>query len=150
MTRVWLPTCTVAPGIDFERRILDIYQQCRTPAEIQAAFAGLQAELDAQIRARLQDTRRILLEHFDEDVHSRLKLDLLGAQQRLDAISRMFWTLTRTVLAGAAEFDDRALAFDLHQPPAPSVSAGRYRLIAKAPSVPWARKSRNPNIRNWK
>ncbi len=126
---------TVAPGIDFERRILDIYQQCRTPAEIQAAFAGLQAELDAQIRARLQDTRRILLEHFDEDVHSRLKLDLLGAQQRLDAISRMFWTLTRTVLAGAAEFDDRALAFDLHQPPAPSVSAGRYRLIAKAPSV---------------
>jgi superfamily II DNA or RNA helicase len=123
---------TVESGIDFERRILDIYQQCRTPSEIQTAFARLQEELDAKIRARMQDTRRILLEHFDEDVHTRLKLDLLGAQQRLDTISRMFWSLTRTILAGAAHFDDVALAFDLHHPPQPGILPRHYRLIAKS------------------
>ena len=95
------------------------------------AFARLQEELDAQIRARMQDTRRILLEHFDEDVHTRLKFDLLGAQQRLDVIGRMFWTLTRTVLADRAQFDDQALSFDLQRSPTPAIQPGLYRLISK-------------------
>lgn len=122
---------TIESGVDFERRVLDIYQQCRTPQEIQAAFAQLQAELEDKIRSRLQDTRRILLEHFDEDVHARLKVDLTGAQQRLDAISRMFWALTRHVLTDAASFDDKALAFNLHRPPVATIRPGRYQLISK-------------------
>lgn len=125
---------TIESGVDFERRILEIYQQCRTPQEIQAAFARLQSELDVTIRSRLQDTRRVLLEHFDEDVHARLKVDLSGAQQRLDVIGRMFWSLTHYALADVAHFDDKALAFDLQRPPLATTRPGRYQLITKEKS----------------
>jgi len=126
---------TIASGADFERRVLDIYQECRTSEEIQAAFAKLQAELDESIQSRMQDTRRLLLEHFDEDVHARLKVNLGGAQQRLDAISRMFWILTRFILAGCARFDDSSLSFDLENSPLPAARPGRYHLISKEPGV---------------
>ncbi len=69
---------SIESGVDFERRILDIYQQCRSLKEIEQAFQSLQAELDQTIQSRLQDTRRILLENFDEDVHSRLRANLNG------------------------------------------------------------------------
>ena len=30
---------SIESGVDFERRVLDIYQECRTEDEIQSAFA---------------------------------------------------------------------------------------------------------------
>jgi superfamily II DNA or RNA helicase len=119
-------------GVDFEKRILAIYQECRTPAEIDAAFRALQAEMDEQIRTRLDDTRRALFEHFDEDVHERLRIQLADARATLDRVGRRFWDLTRFALAGRARFDDRELAFDLDQPPREDLEAGRYHLISKS------------------
>ena len=49
---------TIESGVDFEKRILAIYQECRTPEEIDAAFRQLQEEMDEQIRTRMDDTRR--------------------------------------------------------------------------------------------
>jgi len=122
---------TIESGVDFERRVLEIYQQCRTPEEIRDAFARLQAELDEQIQTRIQETRRLLLEHFDEDVHARLRVNLTNAQERLDRIGAMFWTLTRFILADRARFDDKRLAFDLKDSPLPAARPGRYYLISK-------------------
>ncbi len=119
-------------GVDFEKRILAIYQDCRTPAEIDAAFRALQAEMDEQIRSRLDDTRRALFEHFDEDVHERLRLQLADARARLDRVGRRFWELTRFVLGAKARFDDAALAFDLTASPRPDIDTGRYHLISKS------------------
>ena len=118
-------------GVDFERRVMDIYQECRTAEEIETAFKALQTELDEQIQGRLKDTRQKLLEHFDEDVHQRLKVNLAGTKLRLDQISRMFWILTRFVLDGRSTFDDTALTFDLADSPLPNVKPGRYHLITK-------------------
>lgn len=123
---------SIESGVDFERRVLEIYQTCRTADEIETAFARLQAELDEQIETRMQDTRKILLEHFDEDVHTRLRVNLTGAQQRLDRIGRMFWVLTQYILASYAAFDDETLSFDLHTPPLPAAKPGRYHLISKS------------------
>jgi len=122
---------SIESGVDFERRILDIYQQCRTPREIESAFEALRAELDETIASRIQETRQILLEHFDEDVHARLRVNLTGAQEQLDRVGRMFWTLTRFILDGKAAFDDKALSFHLTDPPLPSVRSGAYHLISK-------------------
>jgi SNF2 family DNA or RNA helicase len=97
---------SIEAGVDFERRILDIYQQCRTQGEIESAFEALRAELDETIASRIQETRQILLEHFDEDVHARLRVNLTGAQEQLDRVGRMFWTLTRFILGGKAAFDE--------------------------------------------
>lgn len=122
---------SIESGVDFERRILDIYQQCRTPEEIEAAFRALREELDETIASRIQETRRILLEHFDEDVHARLRVNLTGARERLDRVGWMFWVLTRFILDGKATFDDTMLAFHLTDSPLPSVRPGTYHMISK-------------------
>jgi hypothetical protein len=128
---------TIESGVDFEKRILAIYQQCRTHEEIDAAFRQLQQEMEETIQARLADTRRILLEHFDEDVHARLRMRLDDARDALDRIGRQFWAVTRYILAERATFDDERLTFDLHIPPGDGVKAGRYHMISKsAPNVP--------------
>jgi hypothetical protein len=123
---------SIESGVDFEKRILTIYQQCRTPAEIEAAFKTLQEEMDEHIQARMTDTRKMLLENFDEDVHERLRIQLKDAKAQLDRFGKRFWSLTRFMLHDRAQFDDTALAFDLTQPPKPEISAGRYHLISKS------------------
>ncbi len=122
---------SIESGVDFERRILDIYQECRTPEEIGNAFQTLQAELDETISSRIQDTRRILMEHFDEDVHARLRVNLTGAQEQLDRVGHMFWGLTRFILDGTAQFDDHEFCFHLPEPPIAAAKPGTYHLISK-------------------
>ncbi len=122
---------SIESGVDFERRILDIYQQCRTPEEIEGAFQRLRYELEEKIRGKLAETRQKLLEHFDEDVHSRLRVNLEGARQQLDRVGMMFWRLTRFVLDGQAKFDEANLGFDLETPPRDGILPGHYRLISK-------------------
>ena len=100
---------TIESGVDFEKRILAIYQECRTLEEIEAAFRKLQEEMDEQIRTRMDDTRRKLFEHFDEDVHQRLRLQLADAKAQLDRVGQRFWSLTRFILEDRARFDDDAL-----------------------------------------
>lgn len=127
---------SIESGVDFERRVLDIYQQCRTPEEIKAAFQALRKELDEKINTRIQQTRKILLEHFDEDVHARLRVNLTGAMEQLDRVGRMFWTLTRFILDDRAQFDDQTLSFQLTVSPIPTARSGTYYLISKKrPSV---------------
>lgn len=123
---------SIESGVDFEKRILAIYQECRTQDAIDAAFRALQAEMEEQIRTRLDDTRRALFEHFDEDVHQRLRLRLADARAQLDRVGERFWSLTRYVLAARARFDDTALAFDLDRPPREDIPGGRYHLISKS------------------
>lgn len=121
----------IESGIDFEKRILDIYQSCRTQEEIEQAFESLQKELEADIAERLDDTRKLLLEHFDEDIHDLLKIQLDAAQQRLDKVGRLFWDLTRHVLRDKARFDDDKHDFMLVQPPKSDLKPGHYQLIRK-------------------
>jgi len=123
---------SIESGVDFEKRILAIYQQCRTPEEIDAAFRTLQAEMDESIRTRMDDTRRSLFEHFDEDVHQRLRLQLDDAKAQLDRFGQRFWSLTRFMLDDRARFDEAALAFDLKRPPSAQIATGRYHLISKS------------------
>jgi len=122
---------SIESGVDFEKRILAIYQQCRTHAEIETAFANLQAEMDASIQSRMIDTRQALLENFDEDVHERLKVQLKDAQIQLDKFGKRFWALTKHAIQDYATFDDAELSFNLTKQPSPSIELGRYHLISK-------------------
>lgn len=118
-------------GLDFEKRILQIYDTCRQPEEIEAAFNALQAELEEVIADRIKHTQSELLEHFDEDVHDRLKLRLDEAEARLDKLGRWFWGVTRYALHDRARFDEQSYAFSLSSPP-DSIAPGRYQLIRGA------------------
>ena len=123
---------SIEAGVDFEHRVLEIYQQCRSEEAIQAAFEKLQTELEEQIQTRMHDTRKVLLEHFDEDVHDRLKVNLNGAQERLDRIGRLFWAVTRNTLRDHAVFDDQELSFSLTHSPIANATTGQYHLISKS------------------
>jgi adenine-specific DNA-methyltransferase len=118
-------------GVDFERRIAAIYQSCRTPEEIDQAFNQLRSELEDHIAARMADTRRKLLENFDEDVQRRLKVE---GQTILEGLERSLWALTRYELAGRADFHPDDYSFDLKslEPGWPEVPPGRYQFITRA------------------
>jgi hypothetical protein len=124
---------SIESGIDFEKRILRIYQDCRTPAEIDAAFNRLREEMDASIQARMASTRKEVLENFDEDVSLRLRDSLAAAEERLDRVSRAFWRTTRHLLRDHAAFDDTAHTFRLDPSPIPGLQPGPYHLVAKPP-----------------
>jgi len=121
----------VESNIDFEKRILKIYDTCRQPEQIEAAFNALQAELEDVIAGRIEETQTQLLENFDEDVHDRLKLRLADAQARLDKLGRWFWGVTQYALRDRARFDENAYAFSLTNPPS-GIAPGRYQLIRGA------------------
>jgi hypothetical protein len=123
---------TIESGVDFEKRILEIYQNCRDADEIQRAFDQLRDELKDSIESRMTDTRRLLLENFDEDVHQRLKMELAEAQLNIDAFSRRFWQLTRHILNERATWDDTSLTFSLLTPPTPALLPGPHHLISKS------------------
>lgn len=125
----------IESGIDFEKRILKIYETCRHPDDIEQAFNTLQAELEEAINDRIQETQSQLLENFDEDVHDRLKLRLNEAETRLDKLGRWFWGATRFALENQARFDHDSYAFALKQSPtgiSPPIAPGRYQLIRGA------------------
>ena len=122
---------TIESGIDFEKRILAIYRNCRTSEAIDAAFQKLQEELRPQIEKGMQNARKTLLDHFDEDVHTRLKDTDTEAKAALDRISNLFWRLSRFMLRELASFHDERLSFELHQPPVETARSGHYELISK-------------------
>ena len=60
-------------GVDFEKRISEIYQKCKTAEDIQHEFDALQEELFDEIEDRMATARQSILENFDEVVAARLK-----------------------------------------------------------------------------
>jgi superfamily II DNA/RNA helicase len=118
-------------GIDFEKRISEIYDTCRSPDAIEKAFTDLQKELEEHINQKIKDTQQILIENFDEDIHDLLKIKLDQAEERLDKVGRWFWRLTKHILEGKAAFEDEKYAFQLNQQIGPSVPVGKYQLVKK-------------------
>ena len=109
----------VEAGVDFERRIADIYQNCRHPSEIHSAFEQLQLDLAGEISDAMLNARKVLLENFDEEVQERLKIAQTDAKASLDRLERLLMRFTRAMLDGHATFDADELAFTLKSVPAP-------------------------------
>jgi ERCC4-related helicase len=120
----------IESGVEFEKRIVAIYQTCRTSDEIEAEFSRLRSEMDAEITATMEDTRRKLLENFDAEVHDRLRVNLAESKSYLNKYESMLWALTRHELEGNASFDDAALRFELRSVPygAAGIQEGAYAL----------------------
>ena len=96
----------IGNGVDFEKRIAQIYQLCRSPKEIKEAFDALQEELQEQISDKMLKARTTLLENFDESVKQKLRSDLVEIRDSLDVFERTLWRLTRNYLADYADFND--------------------------------------------
>lgn len=126
----------IEAGINIEKRILGIYETCRSPEEIETGFVQLQKDCEKAIKERLQQTQEQLLEHFDEDIHTLLKTQLDAAEQRLGKISRWFWGVSQHVLADYADFADEAYRFTLGRSPIENAPVGDYQLIRQRDKKP--------------
>ena len=131
----------IESGVDFEKRIVAIYQNCRRPEDIESAFNQLQLELSLEINASMTSTRQKLLEHFDDEVREKLKVRDEASRACLNRYERMLMQLSRFELGDHAEFIDdssfrlKALPFpataiplDLYELPRRSGDAHLYRL----------------------
>ncbi len=119
---------SIDSGVDFEKRINDIYQTCRRPEEIDAAFQQLQLDLQPRISAQMARTKQQLLEHFDDEVREKLRVQQAHSRAALDRHERLLIDLTRHELGGDAEFVDDG-AFVLHRSPGgDDIPLGLYEL----------------------
>lgn len=123
----------IGSGVDFERRIADIYQNCREPEEIKSSFEQLRLELSGEISDAMVKTRQALLENFDESVQEKLRIRADDSRNARSRFERMLMDLTRAELIQYASFDDSG--FDLCQIPAEiehsgltTIERGRYEL----------------------
>jgi superfamily II DNA or RNA helicase len=114
-------------GLDFEKRIAAIYQQCRTPEQIQFEFDQLQRELETEIAAGQRDAREKLLDNFDQEVVEKVRIQ---SHDFLDRFNEQLWRLTRHLLADYAHFVDNGYSFMLHTNPflGEAIHPGPYRM----------------------
>lgn len=117
----------VESGVDFEKRIAAIYQQCRTPEQIQFEFDQLQEELEAEITAGQRDAREKLLDNFDQEVVEKVRVT---SHDVLDRFNDRLWRVTRHLLRDHAHFSDDSFSFSLHRNPFPgeTIHPGPYRM----------------------
>lgn len=119
---------SIESGVDFERRVAEIYQKCRTPEEIQTSFDALQESLSAQISAGLAAARQKLLEHFDGEVAEKLHVYQAASNAALDRFGFLFWQVTQWALRDKADFQEEELAFTLRKSPLRQIPSGLHAL----------------------
>ena len=119
----------IGSGVDFERRIADIYQNCRDPEAIKSSFEQLQLDLSGEINEAMVKTRQLLLENFDEEVQDKLRIRADDSSKARNRYERMLMDLTRAELGDHAEFDVDGFRL-LHSPCADleGIALGRYEL----------------------
>lgn len=122
---------SIESGVDFEKRLLEIYQTCRTPEEINAAFDQVQTEMDAQIQQTMSETRQALLENLDEDVVNLLRIRRENNDKNISRIHRWLYALTVSYAPdciGSTDSDN--LIFTLKQNPFPQqhIATGTYQI----------------------
>lgn len=120
---------SIGSGVDFERRIAEIYRTCRKPDAIKAAFDKLREDLSGEINEAMVKTRQLLIENFDEEVQEKLRVNAAESKATLGRFEKMLMDLTHTELQDYAQFDKHpeANGFMLHTLPAsilPSPAGG--------------------------
>ena len=118
---------SIESGIDIERKILQIYQECKTADQINESFNQLQLELDQSINHELHVTKLKLLENFDEEVHEKLRVNLAESKEYVSKYENILWNLTKHALVDKAQFDDQTLSFSL-KGFVPADLNGKYKL----------------------
>lgn len=108
---------SIESGVDFEKRIAEIYQKYRSEKEIIEQFDLLQKELDDQINKKMVSTREKLLANFDDEVIDKLKIRLSESKEYISKYEQWLWALTKFELGDNASFNNDNLSFKLKKQP---------------------------------
>lgn len=120
----------IGNGVDFEKRIAQIYQDCRSPEEIQIAFDSLRDELKPEISERMKSVKTTLLENFDDEVREKLRTNQDETLQFLSRFEDNLWKVTQYYLQNFANFNSD-YSFSLHKNPFPdeAIHSGPYMIL---------------------
>lgn len=118
---------TIESGVDFEKRIVAIYQKCRTPEQIEFEFDQLQDELEGEIDDKRRDAREKLLNNFDQEVVEKVRI---SSEDYLGRFENWLWQLTRFYLSPYARFETTEHSFFLERNPfeGERIHPGPYRV----------------------
>ena len=121
---------SIGTGVDFEKRIAQIYNNCRKPEEIQEAFDQLQNDLRPQISERLEEVKSTLMENFDEEVREKLRSNMLETKESLSKFEDKLWKTTQFFLSNKAQFQND-YSFKLLENPFPNenIHSGPYMIL---------------------
>lgn len=75
-------------GVGFERKVLNIYQKCRTKEQIEKEFNQLELDLSTEIEEKFENTQRKVIQHFDEEVREKLRIRNQKISEMLNAFDR--------------------------------------------------------------
>lgn len=122
----------IESGVDIERRIFNIYQQCRNDKEIDDAFNALKEENAQLLDSQLRETSRSVLDYFDTDVVQKLNMRKETTVQRLGKYQHMMMRLAKAELSNSADFrkdrfEYKGQWYDLNWPAAEAHDARFFR-----------------------
>lgn len=117
----------IESGVDFEKRIMGIYQRCRTPQQISFEFDQLQQELETEIGEKRSEAREQLLNNFDQEVIERVRI---ASADSLSRFEDLLWKATQFFLEPYARFEPSSHAFTLLRNPfsGEPIHPGPYRM----------------------
>lgn len=121
---------SITNGVDFEKRLTEIYKKCRTKEEINEAFDALQEEFKDTIDRKVKSTQEKLFQNFDAQVVQKLKTTEDAIKIYITKYEQWLWKITKYLLQDKANFDDQSLSFYLNTEFA-KAEKGKYSLDKK-------------------
>ncbi|MCT2175359.1 SNF2-related protein [Dietzia cinnamea] len=117
---------TIEDGLDFEKRISDILNRCRTAADIDFAFNELEKQFESEISREMATAKAKVFDNLDPNVQDRLKSYDAQSGEVLNKFERLLLAVTRYQLADDATFEGDGRVFDLHTVPVAGAQTGLY------------------------
>lgn len=105
---------TIENGVDFEKRIIEVYKMCRTKEEIESYFNQLQSEFEDQINKKVKEVQSKLFDHFEASVIDKLRTTYSDTKVFIEKFEKWLWELTQFYLKNKAQFifDDYTFILD--------------------------------------
>src|SRR5690554_1281842 len=105
---------TIENGVDFEKRIIEVYKMCRTKEEIENYFNQLQNEFEEQINQKVKEVQSKLFDHFEASVIEKLRTTYSETKVFIEKFEKWLWELTQFYLQNKAQFifDDYTFILD--------------------------------------
>lgn len=116
----------IEDGLDFEKNIAHILDNCKTSAEIDAAFTALEAKYTKQINRQMKKTRAKVFDNLDPKVRDKLQSYDAQTGVVLNAFERLLIDVTRHELGNIATFNDSGTQFTLQDAPEAGIPTGEY------------------------
>lgn len=116
----------IEDGLDFEKNIARILDNCKTSAEIDAAFSALEARYAKQINREMKKTRAKVFDNLDPKVRDKLKSYDAQTGVVLNAFERLLIQVTRHELGNIATFNETGTQFTLKDAPEAGIPTGAY------------------------